>query len=175
VGRRDTTSRHQRRAPVLAANWVTVNDATDLHLANGMTLEAWVNPTKNTAWRTAIMKERTGDLDWALYASGSAKPSAWANTSGGMGSVTGPTAPALNAWTHLAATYDATTIRLYVNGTQVATAARTGALTSSTGALRLGGNGLWSEWFAGQLDDVRIYNTSLTAAQVQADMTRPVT
>jgi hypothetical protein len=91
-----------------------------------------------------------------------------------MGSVTGPTAPALNTWTHLAATYDTTTIRLYVNGTQVATAARTGALTSSTGALRLGGNGLWGEWFAGQLDDVRVYNTTLTAAEIQADMAKPV-
>jgi hypothetical protein len=155
-------------------DWVTVNDAADLHLSSAMTLEAWVNPTKNTAWRTAIMKERTGDLDWALYASGSAKPSAWTNTAGGMGSVTGPTAPALNTWTHLAATYDTTTIRLYVNGTQVATAARTGTLTNSTGALRLGGNGLWGEWFAGQLDDVRVYNTTLTAAQIQTDMTTPV-
>jgi hypothetical protein len=39
---------------------------------------------------------------------------------------------------------------------------------------RLGGNSLWSEWFAGQLDDVRIYDTVLTSAQIQADMGTPV-
>jgi Concanavalin A-like lectin/glucanases superfamily/Galactose oxidase-like, Early set domain/Bacterial Ig domain/Glyoxal oxidase N-terminus len=154
-------------------DWVTINDAADLHLTNAITLEAWVNPTKNDAWRTAIMKERSGDLDWSLYASGSAKPSAWANTGGGMGSVTGTAAPALNTWTHLAATFDAATIRLYVNGTQVATAARSGNVTTSSGALRLGGNSLWGEWFAGQLDDVRIYDKVLTAAQIQSDMATP--
>jgi hypothetical protein len=154
---------------------VTINDAADLQLGTKMSLEAWVNPTKNTAWRTAIMKERTGDLSYALYASGSAKPSAWASTPNAMGSVTGTAAPALNTWTHLAATYDGTTIRLYVNGVQNATAAQTGSLTASPGgALRLGGNSLWSEWFAGQLDDVRIYDTVLTSAQIQADMGTPV-
>jgi hypothetical protein len=154
-------------------DWVTIEDAADLHLTNAMTLEAWVYPTKNTTWRTAILKEQTGDLAWALYSSGSAKPSAWTATSTGIGSATGPTAPALNTWTHLAATYDASTLRLYVNGTQAATTTRTGPLTTSTGALRLGGNNLWNEWFAGRLDDIRIYNQPLTPTQIQTDMTTP--
>ena len=46
----------------------------------------------------------------------------------------------LNTWTHLAATYDGTTLRLYVNGAQVGSRAVTGALLTSTGALRIGGN-----------------------------------
>jgi hypothetical protein len=154
-------------------DWVTIDDAPDLHLTTGMTLEAWVYPTKNTGWRTAVMKERSGDLTWALYASGSAKPSAWAATSTGMGSATGPTAPALNTWTHMAATYDGSAVRLYVNGTQVASAPQTGPLAGSTGALRLGGNSLWAEWFAGRLDDVRIYNTALSGTQIQTDMSSP--
>jgi hypothetical protein len=154
-------------------DWVTINDAADLHLNAAMTLEAWVYPTANTSWRTAILKETTGDLAWALYSSGSAKPSAWAATSTGMGSTTGPTAPALNTWTHMAASYDGANLRLFVNGTQLSSAARTGPLLSSTGALRLGGNSLWGEWFAGRLDDVRIYNTALTPTQIQTDMNTP--
>ena len=83
----------------------------------------------------------------------------------------------LNAWTHLAATYDGATLRLYVNGVQAALArAVTGAIRVSTGALRIGGNSIWSdEWFAGLIDEVRVYNRALTAAEIQADMTRPVT
>ena len=56
----------------------------------------------------------------------------------------------------------------------MASAARASALASSAGALRLGGNNIWGEWFAGRMDDVRIYNRALTAAQIQADMAVPV-
>ncbi len=64
--------------------------------------------------------------------------------------------------------------RLYVNGVQVATKAMTTAIPVSTGALRIGGNSLWSEWFAGQIDDVRVYKRALTAAEVAADRDKPV-
>ena len=40
--------------------------------------------------------------------------------------------------------------------------ALTGAMTVSTGPLKLGGNAIWAEWFAGLLDDVRVYNRALT-------------
>ena len=44
----------------------------------------------------------------------------------------------------------------------------------STGPLKLGGNAIWGEWFAGLMDDVRVYNRALTAAEIQTDMTSPV-
>jgi hydrogenase maturation factor HypE len=80
----------------------------------------------------------------------------------------------LSAWTHLAATYDGATLRLYVNGTQVAAKALTGSLAAGTQPLRIGGNGVWGEWFAGQLDEIRVYDRALTAAEVTSDMGRPV-
>jgi hypothetical protein len=60
-----------------------------------------------------------------------------------------------------------------VNGTQVGSTSVSGAIPVSTGALRLGGNAVWGEWFQGQLDDVRLYNRALAAAEIQGDMTRP--
>src|SRR5205085_1839255 len=80
----------------------------------------------------------------------------------------------LNTWTHLAATYDGNVLALYVNGTQVATQIVAGAITTTTGALRIGGNNIWGEWFSGLIDEVRVYNRALTAAQIQSDMTKPV-
>ena len=45
---------------------------------------------------------------------------------------------------------------------------------TSTGALRIGGNGPYGEFFAGRIDEVRIYNRVLTATEIQADMNRAV-
>jgi hypothetical protein len=63
-------------------------------------------------------------------------------------------------------------VRLFVNGAQVATKAVTGAAVTSTGALRFGGSSVWGEWFAGTLDEIRIYERALTATEIQGDMDR---
>jgi hypothetical protein len=157
--------------------WVTVPDSTSLHLTTGLTIEGWMNPTANGAgsWRAMAVKETAGGLSWALYPFGDAGfPSAHVFTTSELWA-RGPTKPALNAWTHVAATYDGTTIRLYINGVQAATAPQTGALIASTQPLRFGGDAPWGEWFQGSLDELRVYNRALTAAEVQTDMSTPVT
>ena len=45
-----------------------------------------------------------------------------------------------------------------------------GSIATSTGALRIGGNTIWPEWFAGLIDEVRIYNRALSTTEIQADM-----
>ena len=61
-------------------------------------------------------------------------------------------------------------LALYVNAVQVGQLLQSGSILTSTGALRIGGNTIWSEWFAGLIDEVRIYNRALTQPQIQADM-----
>jgi PKD repeat protein len=157
-------------------DWVTVADANSLDLTSAMTLEAWINPSAlGTAWRTVVFKEQVGNLTYGLYANrNTTRPNAQVYVAGADRNVDGSAALPLNAWTHLAATYDGATLRLYVGGTQVAQLAQTGPIATSTGALRIGGNNIWSEWFAGRIDDVRLYNRALTPAQIQTDMNTPV-
>jgi hypothetical protein len=155
---------------------VTVADANTLDLTSGMTIEAWVRPTAvGTLWRTVVMKEQPGNLIYSLYAGdGSGRAATHIFTTADRG-LSGTTASPLNTWTHLTATYDGAAQRLFVNGVQASTRAQTGAMRVSTGALRIGGNSLWNdEWFAGLIDEVRVYNRALTAAEIQADMARPV-
>ena len=33
---------------------------------------------------------------------------------------------------------------------------------------------MWGEFFAGQIDEVRVYNKALTVTQIQADMNTPL-
>ena len=152
-------------------------DANSLDLTNGMTLEAWVRPTASGKYRTAIIKETTGNLAYALYSNSTAfgsssaqRPSAWISSSG----IGGTAALPLNAWAHLASTYDGVTWRFYLNGVQVAQQAFTGAIPVSNGALRIGGNNIWGEWFAGQLDEVRVYARALTPLEVVRDRDTPI-
>jgi hypothetical protein len=158
-------------------SWVTVADNALLHLTTGMTLEAWVDPAAtSTDWTAAVIKERTGGLAYALYATdGAAKPPAgYIDKTGTDYNATAGSLLPLNTWTHLAVTYDGTTIRLYVNGTQVATKAVSGSIISSTAPLRIGGDSVWGEYFTGLIDEVRVYNRALSAAEVQTDMNTPV-
>jgi hypothetical protein len=154
---------------------VTVADTNALDLTSGMTLEAWVRPTAiGSAWRSVLLKEQPGDLIYSLYAGDSAGRAATHIFTTADRGISGTAATPLNAWTHLAATYDGANLRLYVNGVQAASRAQTGAIRASTGALRIGGNSVWGEWFAGLIDEVRVYNRALTAAEITTDMNAPV-
>src|SRR6185436_2992203 len=88
--------------------------------------------------------------------------------------VTGTAALPLSTWTHLAVTYDGSNARLYVNGSQAGIVAASGALRSTGNPLTIGGNSIWGEWFAGQIDDLRIYSRALSTAEISTDMTTPV-
>jgi hypothetical protein len=151
--------------------WVSVPHNASLDLTTGMTIEAWVYPTSVTGWRTVVMKEAPNSLAYTLYSvNGASRASGWAQVGSSDYFVNATSNLAVNTWTHLAYTYDGTTLRLFVNGTQVAAAAGPAALAASTGVLRIGGNAVWGEYFAGRIDDVRIYNRALSAAEIQVDM-----
>ncbi|MGH8490332.1 MAG: LamG-like jellyroll fold domain-containing protein [Gammaproteobacteria bacterium] len=154
---------------------VTVADSAALDLTTGMTLSAWVHPTALSTWRTVLLKERSGGLVYALYASDQAShPNTYVNIGGSDLGSTGPTALTLNGWSNLAATYDGSVLRVYINGVQVSSRPVAGSLLSSTGALRIGGNSVWGEYFQGLIDEVRIYDRALAATEIQADMVRPI-
>ena len=155
-------------------DWVTVNDAPSLDLTTAMTLEAWVYPTVGmTQWATVILKETPGGALYELHANGDQSQPLISVTVGGRYRILsgGPWLLA-NQWTHLAATYDGTIQRLYVNGTQVAQRPQTGPIQVSSSPLRMGGNSIWGDFFQGRIDEVRVYNRALNAADIQTDMNR---
>jgi hypothetical protein len=152
---------------------VTILDAASLHLTTAMTLEAWVNPgTVTSQWRDVIYK---GNDNYFLEATSNKSVPAGSGTFGTANVVTyGTTALPQNAWSHLALTYDGATLRLYVNGVQVSSQARTGNILTSTNPLQIGGDTFFGQFFTGIIDEVRVYNVALTAAQIQTDMTTAI-
>jgi hypothetical protein len=153
---------------------VTIPDSSSLRLTSAMTIAAWVRPTTVSGWRTVLMKERPGSLAYTLYSHDTTRPAAWISVGGADLDAAGGSALAANVWAHMAATFDGVTLRLYINGSQVATRALNGAMPSSTNPLRIGGNTIWGEYFAGLIDDVRVYASVLSASQIVSDMNTPV-
>jgi hypothetical protein len=75
----------------------------------------------------------------------------------------------LNTWYHAAATYDGSTMRLYLNGTEVGSVAESGSISRGRNVpVNLGRSPEGSNYLSGTIDDVRIYSSALTAAEVAA-------
>jgi hypothetical protein len=82
----------------------------------------------------------------------------------------GTSVVAKSAWTHLAATCDGTRIRLYVNGSEVASTTQTAAAANGSGPLMIGGhNTVPGKGFYGLIDEVRIYNRALSQGEITTD------
>lgn len=156
---------------------VTVADSASLDLTSAMTLSAWVYPAAYVnGWKSLILKETSGGLVYSLYANSDVlTPNTTLTIGGAERILSAGNRLVPNTWTHLAATYNGAMQRLYVNGAQVGSRAQTGGIAVSGGALRIGGNLVWSsEYFQGLIDEVRLYQRLLTPAEITAVAQEPV-
>ena len=163
-----------------SAGYLTIANAPGLELSNRMTLEAWVYPTTHKgSWVDVIYKGNNGGDDYFLDSedgSGSSTPAMGSHSWGPSDHLSAPAALPVNTWSYLSATYDQTNVRLYVNAVQVAVTNKTVPLQVTTDPLYIGGDpgNAPSQCFVGMIDEVRLYDVALTAAQIQTDMNTPV-
>lgn len=155
---------------------VSIADAPSLDLAGPLTISAWVRPTTLSGWRTVILKEGgTSGLVYALYSStNNNRPGGYLEIGGAEREVKGTASVAKTEWRHLSLTYDGATLKIYINGVLRGSRSQTGLVAASSGPLKIGGNAVWSEWYAGLIDEVRIYNRALSASEISAMMNQPI-
>ncbi len=148
---------------------VEIPPATSLNLQHGMTLTAWVYPTKTlSGWQHIVAKEHGGStLAYYLAANSGHTNQPWSgfNVADTWLSVGGGGSLAPDVWTHVASTYDSRDLRFYVNGAPVAQYRLGCTIETTTGPLHLGGNDL-GEYFSGVLDEVMIYNRALSPSEI---------
>ena len=128
---------------------------------SAFTASAWVNPADTTtAWKSIFGTTCTG-FDVAVNGA----TINFGRNCGGPDGVfyTGPTMRA-NEWAHIVAVFDGANIDVYKNGVKTTG----GAVTYSHGATTfIGGSYSTSaELFLGKIDDVKIWNRALSAAEV---------
>jgi hypothetical protein len=141
-----------------------------------ITLEAWVRPgdASPSGNRTLIAKTSTIGAPSNGYGlqqtSGGNVVRFWINGTSSVASTSEfVDAPlVVSAWSHVVATYDLTTLRIFVNGVQIASKAFTTAINHSTQPLVLGGSATAGTHWNGALDEPVIYNRALTAVEALA-------
>lgn len=138
-------------------------------LAASYTKAAWINPANLTgAKHIASGPNTSASTAHALWLDGAAVK---AGHGSNLGYVASGALGAAGAWYHVAVTYDAptTTMRLYVNGSLVATAGSVPAITAGQ-VLTVGNYGANADGFVGDIDEVQLYNRALTATEIKAIM-----
>jgi hypothetical protein len=78
--------------------------------------------------------------------------------------------PTLEAWTHVAYTYDGHTVKGYLDGEERLVATDWSSLVARGHSLRMGVDGAYQQFFNGAVDDLRIYSRALTPAEIQSVM-----
>lgn len=169
---------------VAGSGWGEADHKSDLILTSAGTLAAWIKMNSYTEAGGIIHKgDDTDDEDYSLQlnsATTSGILTFQMQKSGSNQFILDSDNGALTTgvWTHVAVTWDVASLiaKLYVNGTMIKSKAIPAGWTvrNSGGHLLVGAQSRTSGWgtshlgFDGLIDDVYIYNTALTAAQVAA-------
>lgn len=159
---------------------LSVPDAANLKPA-AITLEAWVIKDATIAnYSGLVMKTTSGawsdgyGLTYITSSEAGSGPNGgpslrwWFNAYNTAGTFVDATLPPTTTQ-HVVATYDGANMRMYINGTEAAHSpvARVAAISHSTAALLIGSAPGGARW-KGKMDEVAVYNTALSAAQVAA-------
>src|SRR3989441_468099 len=147
---------------------VTAAATTGLNLSPTLTLAAWINPSDVSAYRTLVAKGAfwqrgygmnliNGKLNFIKV---------------GIGDVTSSVAISAGAWQHVAITWNAATseVKFYLNGALAHTVINASVVNAPLDSDNLL-VGLWlngGSYFAGAMDELRVYNRVLSAADLSA-------
>lgn len=138
-----------------------------------ISMSAWIKSATLVGLRNIVGKSYTSPhadpyYSWNLLQAG-AVLSCRLDSTVVQSSGSGAGALTTGTWMHVACVYNGATVKIYINGVEVGSAARTGAVTTSTRNVRIGGRDTSdpAEYFSGNIDDVRIYNRPLGASEVQ--------
>ena len=152
-------------------DYALVPDDPSLDITGAITIAAWVRPEKQ-ATQYLVKKATQGVTDGyelSLASSGLLFVRFNQHTSADTYRINSATSYPTDGttWIHIAATYDGTTMKLYVNGAQESgDKAGPSAITSNALPLGIGAQSDGGTPLQGALDDVRLYAGALSAAEI---------
>jgi hypothetical protein len=130
-----------------------------------ITIEGWVRIGGSTTPNT-ILNKGGSSFDYQLGINGTTTNPFFRAISTIVIATTVTVTP--NVWTHLAVTYDGTTVRFYKNGALAFSQAQALTMGSSANEMRIGRGG--NDPGSGRIDEIRLWNVARTEPQISAEM-----
>lgn len=159
------------------ASQVVIPSDEALNFADGVTVEAWVKPTKYNDLSAFVQKwgDNTNRRQYLLCFVGDKAYMYISGSGGTWPNAPGKTSVVPGEWTHIAGTYDIKSIKTYVNGKLDAETANTEGLFASDVPAWIGGYGPDQDFgsnrhFPGVVDEARYWNGALSADEIKTNM-----
>jgi hypothetical protein len=150
-------------------DYVNCGNGASLNITSRITVALWVKSASLPAQYDALLM-KTNSTSWTngyglFYNSSNQVRFFVSHWSANVASatITSPT-----QWNHIAGVFDGSSVRIYVNGVEGTSDPYTGAITSTTASLAIGRGASNLYNFNGLIDEARIYNRALSAAEIQA-------
>lgn len=168
-------------------SYLSTTSQSGIDITDSITVEAWIYPMQwgtTSAQNSIVCKHgwSQGEKGYVLRAGGTGQlsfnfagldavgtPVSWVDNISAANALT------LNAWNHVAGTFDGTNSVIYINGVAQGTVPFTGTIVSSAaynlaiGRLCDPGQAA-SRYFKGYIDEVRIWHRALSASEIQSQM-----
>ena len=163
-----------------SSQYTTIEDSTSLKPTTSITTEAWFNTTNKSLNQRMLSKTSSGGYSLSINENSACVANTLCfliNINGTYYSATYPSNNlSNNTWYHVAGSYDGTTVRLFLNGSNIGTTALiSNTITNNTAKLCIGSESAstncYSEsgFFSGKIDHVKIYDYARTPAQIAYD------
>lgn len=174
------------------SSYVSFATDSNIHMDSSMTVEAWIKPTAfaTTNYGNSIVCKHSwslnGEQGFVLRCGATGQLSFTFSGVDTLGTVLGwqdlvspSNVLTLNTWTHVAASFDGDSSRLFVNGVQVASRYFHGTINPNYAfPMRIGrlcdAGQTQTRYFSGQIDEVRIWNFAKPQAELLAGYNRHI-
>ena len=145
---------------------VYVPDQPFFDFSGGVTVAGWFNPSSISKTHTLLRKRDNVDSSSFALMLNNGKYQIVINLGQGRAaSITAPKKATVGQWTHVAATYDDSTLRLYINGVEVANLSVAGTLVPAAGPYLMGNDGT-KRVFSGLIDNAFLDARALSANEI---------
>ena len=162
-------------------DYLSIPNSTSTNiLGSGLTLSMWLKPQTLSSGDSVVIG-KFWNPDWSgpryqygleLYQGN--MPHLFVGTSGGLLGVQMGSQLPMGQWSHLAVVFNGLQAQFYVNGALVSTQPLIAVITARGNPMNFGADAQPAQYYKGQIDEVRIYNRTISASEVQSNMNTPI-